>query len=38
MSIKNDNEIEEQNKRIAGYVISILVSMITSLIIVFLFK
>ncbi len=38
MSIKNDNEIEEQNKRIVGYVISILVSMITSLIIVFLFK
>lgn len=35
---KNDKEIEEQNKRIGGYVISILISMITSLIIVFLCK
>ncbi|MDU7782761.1 MAG: hypothetical protein E7K03_05425 [Clostridium perfringens] len=35
---KNDNEIEEQNKRITGYVINILISMITSLIIVFLCK
>ena len=32
---KNNKEIEEQNKRIIGYVINILISMITSLIIVF---
>ena len=35
---KNDKEIEEQNKRIVGYVINILISMITSLIIMFLCK
>ena len=35
---KNNNEIEEQNKRITGYVVNVLISMITSLIIVFLCK
>jgi len=35
---KNDKEIEEQNKRIVGYVINILISVITSLIIMFLYK
>lgn len=35
---QNNKEIEEQNNRIIGYVINILISMLTSLIIMFLFK